>query len=85
MPTPPRRWSRRQEGQRAGADQAAQDAAQDLAEAQTRIAEARRLIRADPDLASRLLAEAMAAVARAATEQERIQRLMLEARIGRDE
>jgi len=84
MPTPPRRWSRRQEGQRAGAEHAAQDAALDLAEAQTCIAEARRLIRADPDLAQRLLAEASAAVARAAAEQERIQRLMLEARVGRE-
>ena len=84
MPTPPRRWSRRQEEQRAGADQAAQYAAQDLAEAQARIIEARQLIRANPDLAIQLLAEASAAVARAAAEQERIQRLMLEARIGRE-
>lgn len=82
MPTPPRRWSPRLEDLRAGADTAAEHAAVDLATARAKIAEARKLFRSDPEIADRLLAEALAAVSQAETEQERIRRLMLEARIG---
>lgn len=84
MPTPPRRWSTRLEEFRAGADTAAQHAASDLSDATVRIARARSLIRNVPDLADKLLAEALAAVANASAGQERIRRLMLEASIGRE-
>jgi hypothetical protein len=84
MPTPPRRWSSRLEEFRAGADTAAQHAAADLSDAHVRIAQARSLIRTSPDLADKLLAEALASVASAVAGQERIRRLMLEASIGRE-
>jgi hypothetical protein len=83
MPTPPRRWSTRLEEFRAGADTAAQYAAADLSDATVRITRARLLIRSSPDLADKLLAEALASVANASAGQERIRRLMLEASIGR--
>lgn len=85
MPTQPRRWSRRLEGQRAGADAAAQLASETLEYANDQLAEAQRLVKANPDLAARMIADARAAISEARTAQEHIRRLMLEARIGKEE
>lgn len=84
MPTPPRRWTQRLEGFRAGAHDAADEADTELDAAQKCIVEARKLIRSDPDLADRLVGDALTAISRAIARQERIKRLMVEARYGSD-
>lgn len=83
MPTPPRRWSPRLEEFRAGADTAAQHADAHLDATSALLTEALRHLR-DPELVARLIADALAEISQARTEQARIQRLMLEARIGRE-
>jgi hypothetical protein len=84
MPTTPRRWSSRLEEQRAGADSAAQRAEADSAKIDRLLTEALSLLRHDPEFARQLILEARVAAAQIGLEQQRIQRLMLEARIGRD-
>lgn len=83
MPTQRRRWTAHTEEQRAGTDAAALRTISHHEAAQTLIAQARQLLR-DPVLAEQLLADASAAISRGTAEQERIRRLMLEARVGID-
>ena len=85
MTTKRRRWSANLEAQRAGAEQAARTAVDLLEAATTRIARATTLIRTNPDLAERILAQAAADVSRAQASQERIVRLMIEASHGLNE
>lgn len=77
-----RRWSARLEAQRNGAELSARSAADILEAATTRLARATTILRSNPDLAERLIAQASAEVSRAQAAQERIIRLMLEAAQG---
>lgn len=83
MPTPPRRWSPRLEEFRTGADTAARLADDHLDTTTRLLTEALRHLR-DPELVARLIGDALAELSQARNEQARIQRFMLEARIGRE-
>jgi hypothetical protein len=80
-----RRWSASLEAQRQGAEQNARAAADLLDAATTKIARATTVLRSNPDLAERLLAEASALVSRAQANSERVIRLMIEAAHGLDD
>lgn len=77
-----RRWSERLEGQRGGAEAAAREAASQLDQAEAKIAAAKTVVLNNPDLAQGYLADAIALIAQAGRRQERIIRLMGEARHG---
>lgn len=77
-----RRWSARLEAQRSGAELAARGSVDRLENATTLLARAATLLRTNPDLAERLIAQAAAEVSRSQAAQERIIRLMLEAAQG---
>lgn len=80
-----RRWSEHLEAQRGGAELAARDSARLIEQAEALAASARAVLLNNPALADRYLTELAALHGRVAARQERIMRLMLEARHGLNE
>ena len=72
------------EEQRIGTQEAAEHAADLIEDATCLLAQARELLKSNPDLAIRMIADSQALLGQAWALQERIRRLMTEARLGRD-
>lgn len=83
MATQPRRWPDNADEARLAARQCAEEAGSMLNQANDLLDKARELVKPNPDLAIRMIADAQRLQAEAKALQERIWRLMVEARIGR--
>jgi hypothetical protein len=81
--TQPRRWPDNAEYARRDTIDHATVTAEHMAAAKDLIKEARGLLRLNPQLAEKLLADALVELAEAGTLQETIKRLMHEAKFGR--